>query len=63
MKKLIKKAMADADVNSNAELSRRSGVSPQTIADVMSGKNTTIKTVQSLLNCMGYELTYKKIEG
>jgi predicted transcriptional regulator len=58
MKVLIKKAMADAGINSNKELSRISGVSYDTIADIMRGKNPNTKTVSKLLDAMGFRLTY-----
>lgn len=58
MKVLIKKAMADAGVNSNKELSRISGVSYDTIADIMRGKNPNTSTVNKLLGAMGFKLTY-----
>lgn len=58
MKVLIKKAMADAGVNSNKELSRISGVSYDTIADIMRGKNPNTATVNKLLDAMGFKLTY-----
>ena len=58
MKVLIKKAMADAGINSNKELSRISGVSYDTIADIMRGKNPNTSTVNKLLDAMGFKLTY-----
>lgn len=58
MKVLIKKAMADAGINSNKELSRVSGVSYDTIADIMRGKNPNTSTVNKLLDAMGFKLTY-----
>ena len=59
MKVLIKKAMAEAGVNNNRELSKKSGVSYHTIADIMRGKNPNTVTVINLLDAMGFELTYK----
>lgn len=58
MKVLIKKAMADAGINSNKELSRISGVSYDTISDIMRGKNPNTSTVNKLLDAMGFKLTY-----
>ena len=52
--------MADAGVNSNKELSRISGVSYDTIADIMRGKNPNTATVNKLLGAMGFKLTYTK---
>jgi len=50
--------MADAGINSNKELSRISGVSYDTISDIMRGKNPNTSTVNKLLDAMGFKLTY-----
>lgn len=59
MNTLIRKAMADAGVNSKAELSRISGVPYETINNVLSGKDVKLSTLCKIFDCMGFRLTYK----
>ncbi|ANY29601.1 transcriptional repressor [Pseudoalteromonas phage BS5] len=59
MNTLIRKAMADAGVNSKAELSRISGVPYETINNVLSGKDVKLSTLGKIFDCMGFSLTYK----
>jgi len=54
--KVIKKAMIDKGVNSQRELSELSNVPEVTIKRVLNGSNTSLKTVDALLGCLGLKL-------
>ena len=58
MNTLIRKAMADAGVNSKAELSRISGVPYETINNVLSGNDVKLSTLVKIFDAMGFQLKY-----
>ena len=54
---VIKKAMIDNNISSMSKLSQVTGVSYEVVKRVMSGKNTSLKTVDKILAPMGLMLT------
>lgn len=54
--------MNETDVPNATELAKKADMSYKTVNDIVNGnnKNPQISTVAKMLNCMGYELTYKR---
>ena len=60
--KQIKKLMIESDINTHDELSDLCGVPKATIAHILSGKNSSLKSVGAVLAGFKYQLIAVPVE-